>query len=168
MIGIVVAALMLLTLLGMSGGRVGAALRAGLTGMVEGIERLAGEDRQPLSGCHDTTRHDTHRRRWGRCHDTIPAPDTNVVTPEPKVIRDDRYGGFGGHLDVSAEVAPGDEAKDDERPMTRQQWVAAQIRAGRKAGWIDEHGAAKYGVTTRTIARDRMAVTRPRPRRHSR
>jgi hypothetical protein len=160
-IGVAVAALMLLAMLGLSGGRVGTAMRAGLTEVVERLESLSGEDRHPLSGCHDTARHDTHRRRWGRCHDMTPTPDTDVVTSGPKVIRDERYGGFGGHLDVSAETHEDDEAGDDERPMTRQQWVAAQLRAGRRAGWIDEHGASKYGVTTRTIARDRMAATRP-------
>lgn len=56
-----------------------------------------------------------------------------------------------GPDDEGVEPTPGDVAE-------RQRWVAQQMRAGRPPGWIDERGAARYGVTAKTIYRDRREL----------
>jgi hypothetical protein len=66
------------------------------------------------------------------------------------VLIDTRYGPDGSHQ-LTSGGGP-DDAPD------RRTWVARQVAAGRRPRDIDAEGARRYGVSLRTIARDRMAV----------
>jgi hypothetical protein len=61
-------------------------------------------------------------------------------------------------LDTDENLDEVDDGDDYELP--RREWVRRQIRAGKRAGWIDAEGARIYRCHQRTIARERDAVTK--------
>jgi hypothetical protein len=80
--------------------------------------------------------------------------------PAAQMVRvDTRYGPDGSHQLTLGDT---DDVPADRRPPDRRTWVAGQVTAGRRPGDIDTEGARLYGVSPRTIARDRMTLTRQR------
>lgn len=127
-----------------------------------------------------------HRNRWSDDQDIDEdTPAADVMTPEapgglgrtvrlqqplqgPRPIADLRRE-LAAHTDaeddedLDDEDDPDDEDEQDDLP--RRDWVRLQLLAGRRPGWIDEHGARAYDCHPRTIAREREALTNRNSRR---
>lgn len=81
-------------------------------------------------------------------------------SPDPRVRVIRRPPGPRPLDELRAEHGLGHEQPDQQMPRTR--WVARQLATGRRPTEIDRDGARLYGVTERTIARDRQDLRQTR------
>lgn len=122
-----------------------------------------------------------HRNRWSDEDDTDDEDTADdVMTPEPqeelprRVVILQRP--LTGPLPLEDLLSHPDDAEDDDPDedddqgdldddgddyeLPRREWVRRQVRAGKRAGWIDAEGARIYRCHQRTIAREREVITK--------
>jgi hypothetical protein len=91
------------------------------------------------------------------CHDTV---GEGLDDEDDRVRTMSFHHRYGRGPQPLRDLLGDDEDDDDDDDSPRLRWVAEQLDAGRRPTDVDAAGAERFGVTQRTIARDRETLAR--------
>ena len=122
--------------------------------------------RGPIAVMSDAvSRHRSRRSDGDMTDEDDPDDECNDTAGEglddrERTVSFHRYGRGPRPVDELLDELDDEDEDDDEDWTARMRWVAEQLAAGRRPTDVDAAGAERFGVTQRTIARDRETLAR--------